>query len=245
VSPADAMTCVKPFTVPDKWKEVGSDAPFDPNTSEYNAYTKGGNPKPLPAGEADVYEPFKNPDGTKNPNYTGYNMKDDRGTRLMIRAGTGNDITPSFYFSLALDGVTGGSTYEWNIANCNQSIMEWDDLLVQEPGDKMGPTVHGIEELIAKDPYATWNETEKRVQGSRYTGQSPRVFPIPLYDPAYYDEGKRNGRNADLKVANWIGFFAEYTEGNNVWGRITPISGIRTGSDVEDGLFPIAIRLVK
>ena len=87
--------------------------------------------------------------------------------------------------------------------------MEWGDPLIQEPGAMMGPTVHGIEELIAKDPNATWNHTEKRVTGSRYTGQSPRVFPIPLYDPEYYAAGKRNGRNADLKVANWIGFFAE------------------------------------
>jgi hypothetical protein len=123
--------------------------------------------------------------------------------------------------------------------------MEWDDPLVQEPGAMMGPTVQGIEELIAKDPFAKWDENERRVYGSKYTGQSPRVFPIPLYDPEYYAAGKRNGRMADLKVANWIGFFAEYTDGNNVWGRITPISGIRSGSDVEDGLFPIAIRLVK
>ena len=244
VSPADAMTCVKPFTIPDKWKEVGADAPFDPTTSEYEAYTKGGHPEPLPVGEADVYIPFKT-NGVKNAGYTGYNMENDRGTRLLIRAGNGNEITPSFYFSLALDGNTGGSTYEWNIANCNQSIMEWDDPLVQEPGAMMGPTVSGIEALIAKDPFARWDEGQKRVTGSRYTGQSPRVFPIPLYDPEYYSAGKRNGRDADLKVANWIGFFAEEVDGNNIWGRITPISGIRTGSDVPEGLFPITIRLVK
>jgi hypothetical protein len=244
VSPADAMTCVKPFTIPDKWKEVGTDAPFDALTSEYEAYTKGGNPKPLPVGEADVYIPFKT-NGVKNEGYTGYNMENDRGTRLLIRAGNGNEITPSFYFSLALEGATGGSTYEWNIANCNQSIMEWGDPLIQEPGAMMGPTVQGIEALIAKDPFARWDDGQRRVTGSRYTGQSPRVFPIPLYDPEYYSAGKRNGRMADLKVANWIGFFAEEVDGNNVWGRITPISGIRTGSDVPDGLFPIAIRLVK
>jgi Flp pilus assembly protein TadG len=243
VSPADSMTCVKPFTIPDKWKEVGSDAPFDPSTSNFEMYSNKN--QPLPPSEADVYIPFKNADGTPNANFTGYNMRNDRGTRLMIRAGTGNNISPSFYFSLALNNDTGGSTYEWNIANCNQTIMHWGEPLLQEPGNMMGPTVHGIEELIAKDPYATWNETEKRVQGSRYTGQSPRVFPIPLYDPKFYEEGKHNGRNADLKVANWIGFFAESVVGNNIYGRITPIGGIRSGADVPDGLFPIAIRLVK
>jgi hypothetical protein len=83
------------------------------------------------------------------------------------------------------------------------------------------------------------------VAGSQYPGQSPRTFPIPLYDPEFYDFGKRNGRNADLKVANWIGFFVEEVQGPAIFGRIIPIAGIRTGADVPDGLFPRAIRLVK
>ena len=48
----------------------------------------------------------------------------------MIRAGTGNDINPSFYFSYAIGGVTGGAEYRWNIANCNTTIMGWGDLLL-------------------------------------------------------------------------------------------------------------------
>jgi len=28
--------------------------------------------------------------------------------------------------------------------------------------------------------------------------KSPRVFPIPLYDPDVYQDGKTNGRGADL-----------------------------------------------
>jgi hypothetical protein len=243
VSPANAMTCVKPFTIPDKWREVGPDAPWDEDDS-YDSYDNKG--RPLPAGEADVYIPAYS-NGVSNADYTGYNQERDRGTRLLIRAGTGNNITPSFYFSLALNGVTGGAEYEWNIANCNTSIMKWGDPLLQEPGDKMGPTVHGIEELIARDPTATWDSVNNRVQNSAYTGQSPRVFPIPLYDPEFYDEGKRNGRNADLRVANWIGFFVEETQGNNIWGRVIPVAGIRAGGGTPypDALFPKAIRLVK
>ena len=41
-------------------------------------------------------------------------------------------------------------------------------------------------------------------------GPSPRVFPIPLYDPDVLRRAaKQNGRNADLRVANWLGFFVE------------------------------------
>ena len=110
-----------------------------------------------------------------------------------------------------------------------------------------GPTASGIEELIAKDPNAYWDPVANTVKGSAYgAAQSPRVFPIPLYDPIYYDSGKRNGRYADLKVANWIGFFAERVQGYRIFGRIIPIGGIRDYShSFPAGLFPKTIRLVE
>ena len=233
-SPANAMSCVKPFTIPDKWTENQTPG-WDPDDT-YDAYDNKGNPLANP----DIYVP------ADQPGYTGYNMDRDRGTRLMIRAGTGNNITPSFYFSITLNGETGGSDYSWNIENCNTTVMHWGDLMIQEPGNMMGPTTQGAQALVAKDPNAYWDTSSNSVKGSAF-GHSPRVFPIPLYDPIYYDSGKRNGRNADLKVANWIGFFLESVQGNDVIGRITPIAGLRdkNAGPAPDGAFPIAIRLVK
>ena len=110
----------------------------------------------------------------------------------------------------------------------------------------VGPTVHGAADLIARDPSATWNTSQKSVEHSAYGGQSPRVFPIPLYDPIYYAEGKKNGRFADFKVANWIGFFLERIVGNEIHGRIIPIGGISdSSSPTNDNAFPVAIRLVQ
>jgi Flp pilus assembly protein TadG len=253
VSPANGMTCVKPFTIPDKWREMNN-APWD-EADEYDAFTKGGNPQPLPncavpgPGCADVYIPAANcPTCPANPDYTGYNNERQRGTRLTIRAKTGEGIYVSFYFSIAIGGMegTGGDPYRWNIANCNRTIMHWYEPLFQEPGAMSGPTIQGLEELIAKDPGAYWDTGKNDVAGSSYSGQSPRVFPIPLFDPAYYDEGKRNGRMADLRVANWIGFFLEEIQGNGAIGRIIPIAGIRdrTGN-APTNLFPKSIRLVQ
>ena len=110
----------------------------------------------------------------------------------------------------------------------------------------VGPTVSGIEELIAQDPGARWDSSTNRVVNSAFGAQqSPRVFPIPLFDPIYYDEGKRNGRNADLKTANWIGFFADHVSGNQIYGKIIPIAGIRDGAPIPDGLTIRSIRLVR
>ena len=236
VSQANAMTCVKPFTIPDKWTERQT-PPWDGDDT-YDAFDNKGRPLANP----DIYIP------ANQTGYTGYNQEASRGQRLGIRAATGANITVSFYFSLALGKpvITGGAEYDWNIANCNRSVMHWGDLLTTEPGNMVGPTIQGIEALIARDPTAQWDTATNRVVNSSFGGQqSPRVFPIPLYDPIYYDEGKRNGRNADLKTANWIGFFADHVQGNQIYGRIIPIAGIRDGSPTPEGLTIRAIRLVK
>jgi Flp pilus assembly protein TadG len=235
-SAANAMTCVKPFTIPDKWQEKQT-PPWD-GTDTYDAF----NNKGVPLANPDIYIP------ADQAGYTGYNQESERGQRLEIRAATGNNITVSFYFSLALGKpvITGGAEYDWNIANCNTTSYYWGDLLTTEPGAMAGPTISGADLLIAKDPGAYWDNSTNTVRGSAY-GHSPRTFPIPLYDPIYYDQGKRNGRTADLKTANWIGFFLEYTQGNGLWGRIVPITGIRdkNGGPAPAGLNPLAIRLIQ
>ncbi|HJR61845.1 MAG TPA: pilus assembly protein TadG-related protein [Vicinamibacterales bacterium] len=236
-SPANAMTCVKPFTIPDKWIE--KQTPGWDGLDTYDAY----NSKGVPLANPDIYIP------ADQPGYTGYNQESNRGQLLEIRAATGNNITVSFYFSLSIGGVeggmVGGEAYEWNIAHCNTSIMHWGDPLIQEPGAMAGPTIQGAEQLISRDPGAYWDHGTGTVKGSAFS-TSPRVFPIPLYDPPFYDSGKRNGRYADLKVANWIGFFLESTQGNGIYGRIIPISGIRDKNGPHPkGVFPMAIRLVQ
>ena len=232
-SPANAMTCVKPFTIPDKWIERQT-PPWDPDDT-FETHDRHGNPLANP----DVYI-----DATNKSTYTGYNAERDKGIEIMIRAGTGSDIMPSFYFSYAIGGISGGDEYRWNIANCNTTIMGFGELLLMEPGNKVGPTNDGIDDLLAKDPNAYWDRTLKKPVSTM--SPSPRVVAIPLYDPNYYETGKLNGRTADLKVANYMGFFITGRSGNNVYGRITPISGLvkGNGGPAPTGAFPMAIRLV-
>jgi hypothetical protein len=235
VAPANAMTCVKPFMIPDKWREVGT-PPWDTGDT-YDAYTNQGSPLPNP----DVYVP------ADQAGYTGYTTANDAGKQLVLRAGTGSNINPSFYYSWKMPDDIGGNFYRENIANCNQSIMHWKDIIIQEPGDKSGPTIQGIEDLIAKDPNAVWDTSCVCVKNSSYAGQSPRVFPIPLYDPEYYANGKANGRIADFRIGNFLGFFADHVQGNQIYGRITVIIGTvdRTAGPLPDTLMPRTIQLVE
>jgi hypothetical protein len=234
---ANAMTCVKPFMIPDKWREVG-DPPWDPSDT-FDKYDNHNNL--LPTSQRDVYVP------ANQSGYTGYSVANDKGTPLVLRAGTGGNIVPSFYYSWKMPGDTGGDFYRENIENCNRSIVHWGDGIVQEPGNMSGPTIQGIVNLIAKDPGATWDASCKCVINSSYATQSPRVFPIPLYDPNFTADGKANGRAGDYRVANFLGFFADHVSGNSIYGIITNVTGLvdPNAGPAPDNLFPRAIRLVE
>ena len=192
---------------------------------------------------ADVYIP------AGQAGYTGYTIA-NKGLELVLRAGTGNNISPSMYYSWKMPGDTGGDFYRDNISGCNQTVIPISPdppyYMTQEPGNMDGPTNQGIDDLIAKDPGASWDLGCSCVKGSAF-GVSPRVTPLPLYDPVYYATGKANGRNADFKLANIMGFFVERRVGNQVYGRITPVGGLVSGGGgpAPSGAFPVAIRLVQ
>lgn len=233
-APANAMTCVRPFTIPDKWDE-NTDPPWTAD-SVFEHYDNQGGLVPnydeyIPVGET---------------GYQGYDPIDDKGKLLTIRAGTGNNIQPTFYYSWAMPPDTGADWYEENIANCNQTMIPREYVMTQEPGAMVGPTVAGIDNLIAQDPTAYWDDGPCNCAKSPL-GRSPRIFPIPLYDPQEYDGGKVEGRNATLVMVGWIGFFVEGHNGNDVYGRITPILGVIDGDlgPAPEGAFARAVRLVE
>jgi hypothetical protein len=246
-SPANAMTCVKPFMIPDKWTER-VDSKCNPDgtwttSSEFDEYDNRG----IKCAPPDNYVAA----GTAGQ-YTGYTVQNDVGTPLVLRAGTGANINPSFYFSWKMSNDIGGNFYRQNIAQCNTEVITYDPnnpyQMIQEPGNKQGPTIQGIQDLIALDPGTSWDPSCKCVTGSIFTGQSPRVFPIPLYNPQLYAEGKANGRPADFFLANFLGFYADYVDGGGgIHGIITNVSGIvdPTVTSVPSAMFPTAIRLVQ
>lgn len=230
-APANAATCVFPFTIPDKWIEAQTPA-WDASDT-FDAFPSN------PSLQPDIYYP------ATQSNYTGYNAETDKGLRLTIKAGTGNNIYPSFYFALALRGSGGADDYRRNIGNCNTSVLEFGELLTAEPGNMVGATKQGIEDLIALDPNAYWDTVNNKVVSTR--NPSPRIKIVPVFDPYYWNVGKQNGRNADLEVANFIGFFVEGMQGNDVVGRITPVTGLTDGNSgpAPVAAFPKVIRLVE
>jgi Flp pilus assembly protein TadG len=238
-TPANAMTCVKPFMIPDKWKETGGTWT---TASTFDAFDSKGNPVANP----DVYIP------AETEGYTGYTVAKDVGKQLVLRAGVGDQPEPSFYYSWKMPDDIGGDFYRENIAHCNQSRMVYDPahptVMIQEPGAKAGPTLQGIQDLIDQDPGATWEPAPGCNCVKSKFAQSPRVFPIPLFNPQIYAEGKANGRGATFQLANFLGFYADHIDSNGkIYGIITSIGGTvsDTAGPAPIGMFAKAIRLVQ
>ena len=110
----------------------------------------------------------------------------------------------------------------------------------------VGPTQQGTDDLVAKDPDAMWDTGCNCVmRHGEKVFSSQRIGIVPLYDPYVYDTGKQTGNTATLQVSNFLGFFIEGMSGNEVVGRIVPISGLALGGPATGGAFPMAIRLVQ
>jgi hypothetical protein len=247
--PADAATCVLPFMLPDKWREVsrcGAGICTWQPTDTYEILTPQGNHQnvgPDPMQYPDVYIP---PGDRSNPT-TGYDPVRDKGTRLVLKSSNGNQIAPSIYNPWTIPGGTGADYYRDNIMGCNTMILRAGTLLIPEPGNMTGPTQDGVDGLVASDPGAYWDDGCNCVRGSSAPGMSPRIRPLPLYNPERYARSADGGRRQpEFELVNYLGFFVESIQGGEVIGRIHPVNGLVTNpGDPYDGGFATAILLVR
>lgn len=183
--------CVKPFSVPDlfSWDDVDGDGELDTD---------------VPA-ELDSVEVI------------GYDRAYNHGDRVTLKIGNPQEtVSPGHFFAIDLPPVnratpvTGASEYELNIASCegsNQYLVSVGDELQLEPGNMVGPTKKGIEDLVAQDPNAYWDDAGREVADSDFYPElsSPRVVVIAFYDPR---QPPVSGRNS-IFVINMAAMFIE------------------------------------
>ena len=243
--PADAMTCVLPFTIPDKWIEKGCGNPTCDWTPEeefnmFETVSKQQNTG-APLAVPDIYiKP-----GTKDA--TGYDPVEDRGLQIVLKANVDSKVSSSFYNAWDLPGSTGADDYRENIEGCNPNLIKIGYDMTPEPGNMTGPTSQGTKGLVDEDPNAYWDNGCKCVKGSAYK-TSPRIRAVPLYDPIKFADGQKTGKSQpELEVVNYLGFFVEEVNGGGeVIGRVTPIVGKVTGATGPAiGAFAQSIMLVK
>ncbi len=242
-SPADLPTRCLPFTIPDRWNER-TDPPFNADTSYYDLYSRTGNARGAPLAVQDNYVPADD-----KVNYTGYNPWTDIGTLIKLKADENTTVSPSVYNPIVVPGEgTGADRYRNGIVTGVCPPLGWGSFLTLEPGNMVGPTQQGVDELILKDPGAQWDESCDCITGSQYPSvtDSPRVAEIPLYDPDYYERHQQTGRNVSFRVANYLGVFVVGMRGGELLARVMPAPGRRSGdTNVPGGMFLKTVRIVQ
>jgi hypothetical protein len=112
-------------------------------------------------------------------------------------------------------------------------MIEPGDRLQLEPGNMVGPTMHGMEDLISLDPGAHWDSATKTIQNSAF-GASPRIGIVPFFDPTLPPASGRNW----VTVVKLGAFFIEEVQGGDVTGRFMQITtgGVPCGHGLGNSL---------
>jgi len=200
-----------PWGIPYPWEDTDGDDLYDPEETVH---------KDCPEGVPDTSRYFC------------------PGTRVILKIGTPKNSPknpsglPSLqqesghFFALALDG-TGGSVYRDTIVNGSTTPVTIGDAITLEPGNMVGPTRQGTNDLIDADRNSQWNDAAGLPESGLYHAgdgswmNSPRVIRIPIYDPAV---ALVNGRT-EMVVAGFAGFWIESIENHQgtVIGRYIPM----------------------
>jgi hypothetical protein len=195
---ANGTSCMKPWLIPDKWLEAQNPAnTFDP--------------------PGDVYTPYNTV--TQMPG-SGYSQL-DYGTQIVLKPGNPNQsISPSDFYEIET-----ASDYEESIVKCliTKNIGDTVEAL---PGNRVGPTNHGVDTLIADGPVNV---------------------VIGMFDPAAFDAQRRQSGNFTLTIVNMIGVTITSRQGNQIEGVITGGVGTNSGGATPSGVASLikTIQLVR
>jgi hypothetical protein len=224
----NAVNCLKPWAVADKWEEHN---PINPGTwttsSTFDRFDKKG---VLLPGPVDVYRP------PTDPNFTGFRPfnpdmtpTSDYGLRITLKIGdnTNPQQMSSGWFQPLVLTCTGGNCYRDAIAGCATGTFAIGQIVTTEPGNMVGPTKQGVDALVALDPGASWDASKNgghgAVVGSAFP-VSPRIVPVPLIDIQEYMSRAPTGRDTVL-ITNIFGFFVVGMSGKDVDGYLCALPG--------------------
>jgi hypothetical protein len=251
IVPGNAVKCIKPWALPNKWidnldDDVSGADDGPPQWTWNDTYDKYDNHGQILPGTVDNYT---------GPEGSGFKSPEDVGMQVRIKPQQPQEsIVASWFFPVRLPGNTGADDYREAIAGCWSGTVEDGQLLDTENGNMVGPTKQGVDDLIAEDPGAVWDEGSKSIQGScaQFTppcaAESPRIVPIPVFDPDEYLATAYGSGKHEVRVERILGFFVEEFDGKDLIGRFMGLPGeLAAGQPIPDdtSAFLMVIRLVR
>jgi hypothetical protein len=220
----NAVTCVKPWAIPDKWIDRHDDPNDGVWTADDTFETVDAHGNAL--SDPDEYLDLSDPTGG-----TGFTLPRDLGLQLTLKIAEPQDGMKSGFFYAIDIGTAGGGAdnYRSAIATCQQTPpIFFGDLLQPLTGNLTGPTVQGVADLINLDPNAVWDPATRSVINScapsASCGQvSPRIVAIVAFNPVWLERSWWHGGQPQLLAANIIGVFIDGIVGGKVTGYLTAL----------------------
>ena len=226
----NSTDCVKPFAIPDKWEELRGDvgpAGWSEDDTFERYVQNGNNAGSVFTPTADAYSPG----GGFTPQSVALGGGDHGRYLVLKNGGPQNAIRPGWFNPVVINPSEGpgGNNYNNNIATCDPTVIGAGTVLEVEPGNMIGPTKQGMQDLIALDPDAEWDPNLNGPNRGGVTGGcmgagscaiSPRLVAIPVFDPDAYNLAAAGGRTT-INVVKVLGFFVDRMQGNDVAGWIT------------------------
>jgi hypothetical protein len=249
---ANATDCLKPLAVPDRWTENNpAFGPWDPATSTFDKWDPA-NPSVL------LSPPDSYAAATGLSSGTSVTITSDFGTQVVLKPGTTatpvSPIKPWNYLPVQIpDSTFGANDVQSNLTQCAGSMVAVKDRLNLVAGNVNAIIAAGMQDLIDRDPAASWSVANQRIQSScadahpRCASWSPRIIALAMYSPPDLADNSRFGATSVL-VKSFVGFFIEAVAGNDITGRITRHPGrIRHDAPIliDDASFLRAALLVK
>ena len=189
---ARTSNCIKPWALPDAFNDANINEAYDPGEYYEQGVTSYG---------------------------TDYRLNGrDVGLQLIVKQADPSQAIASgqfFPIDLPIEGSpdTGGDRYGQNIISCNPAEVAVGDTLVTENGNMVGPTRQAVEDLIARDPNAYWDDAAGGVTGSAYeSAGSPRIIRVPFFDPS----NPPTSGKMSVNVTNIGSLFLESIDNNGV-----------------------------
>lgn len=232
VAAGNAVNCIKPWIVVDKWVDNTGDGINPDGWDQMDRFTPG----------VDTYE---------RPGFKAEGDDNDIGLQLMLKGddglSPGGEWSAGWSMRIELGGGNGAATYMDEIQGCPAWIPEigfydYDadppipcenrdhqnfelGCINVRPGVSQGPTVkHGVDVLVGLDQNASWDEDQKKIVGGcteagtcasvnpEGNDYSPRIIPLALFNPERCaTTGCSSGNNTVAEVVNIMGFFLEGT----------------------------------
>lgn len=171
-------------------------------------------------------------------------------------------MAPGQFYAVRMADSAGGNDYRTNIATCSTDVITCQQTYGLEPGNMIGPTLQGVNELTGTPADTYMGIGEYMDSGGNMSDTSRSLIIAPLWDTcalAGFCPGNSlpdNGANAEITVSGFALIFLDGVQGNNVVAHLLGVFGCGSiagpppgpeGSEDtgETGPFSVLVRLVR